>query len=76
MIIFQYMFYLMSKPYKAGLDEKNPEIWACGIVTLFQSFNFISILGLFFGISFSKLLWIVIVLSILSINAIFLFNPN
>lgn len=53
MKFFYYCFYRLTNAYKV-LDEKDPEIYARGIVSLCQSLNLLSLLATLFIINNSQ----------------------
>lgn len=71
MRIFSYVFYTLSKIYRAGLDRRNPDIYASGLLSLFLMLNVITI----FNSYLNEALYIGISVGILVINMIF-FNSK
>ncbi|GHT41247.1 hypothetical protein FACS189437_07900 [Bacteroidia bacterium] len=47
MNIFSYIFYTFSKIYRAGLDKRDPDVYACGLVSFLQWVNFYTIVKFF-----------------------------
>jgi cadmium resistance protein CadD (predicted permease) len=75
MQIFSYIFYIFTKVYRAGLDKKNPDIYACGLLTLLQGFNAYAILKPFFMKEYEYWLWIIIGVALFPVNML-LFNQK
>ena len=71
MRIFSYVFYTLSKIYRAGLDRNHPDVYACGLLSCIQMFNILTVLLPYL----SKGWFIAISLVVLSINTVF-FNAK
>lgn len=75
MYFFDYIFYRTSRIYiKTGIETRSPEIFASGVVTLFQCFNIFALLYLLFSVKTVPYSWVYIGLPLLILNWIFLFN--
>lgn len=75
MYLFNYIFYRISMIYvKTGLERRNPEIYASGVVTLFQCFNLITLLYFTFTIKMTTYSWIYSWMPLIILNWIFFFN--
>lgn len=73
--IFSYIFYTFSKPYRAGWDRLHPHIGAHAFLSLLQSFNAVTVWGLYWEKPINKLLWLGVATSLYVIN-LFFFNAK
>jgi polyferredoxin len=65
----------MSEIYvKTGLETKRPDIFASGVLTLFQGFNLITLLYFLFSIKMTTYSWIYVAAPLMILNWLFLFN--
>ena len=71
MRIYPYIFYTISKIYRAGLDRKDPDVYASGFVGFLQAVNIFTILVPF--LTEQQLLygWIISVLILIFGNTVF-----
>ena len=78
MRFYYYCFYRLTNAYKV-LDEKDPEMYARGLVTLCQSLNLLSLIAIPFIINNSQYpleLVVIIILLTLMINWFFVLNKK
>lgn len=74
---FSYIFYRISCIYvKTGIETQRPDIFASGLITLFQGFNIITILHFIFSIKMTTYSWIYIAVPLMILNWIFLNSKN
>jgi polyferredoxin len=75
MYLFDYVFYRISRIYlKTKIETHRPDIFASGVVTLFQSFNLFTLLYFFFSIKTYPELCAYIIIPLMVLNWIFFFN--
>lgn len=75
MNLFNYIFYRISDVYvKTGLETQRPDIFASGLITLFQGFNIIPILYFLFSIKATVCLLVSMYIPLMLINWIIFFN--
>lgn len=75
MNLFNYIFYRISGVYiKTGLETQRPDIFASGLITLFQGFNIIPILYFLFSIKATTYLLVCLYIPLMLINWIIFFN--
>lgn len=73
--IFSYIFYTLSKPYRAGLDRVHPHIGASALLSLLQAFNVITLIAPFLKPPNDKYIWMGIAMGIALLN-LFIFNAK
>jgi hypothetical protein len=77
MRIFSYIFYTLSKPYRSGLDKRDPDVYARGVLTLLQGINISTILNPYI-ITITKdqkiIFYGITIIVLLIVNTIFFFN--
>lgn len=75
MNLFNYIFYRISNIYiKSGIETQRPDIFASGLVTLFQGFNLIALLYFIFSLRMTTYLWVYIAIPLMILNWFFFFN--
>ncbi len=75
MNLFNYIFYRISNIYiKSGIETQRPDIFASGLVTLFQGFNLITLLYFIFSLRMTTYSWVYIAIPLMILNWVFLFN--
>jgi hypothetical protein len=75
MNIFNYIFYRISKIYiRTGLETQRPDIFASGLITLFQGFNLITLLYFIFSFRMTTYSWVYIALPLMVLNWFYFFN--
>lgn len=75
MNLFNYIFYRISCVYlRTGLETQRHDIFASGLLTLFQGFNIIPILYFLFSIKATIYLLVSMYIPLMLINWIIFFN--
>ncbi len=75
MYLFDYIFYRISEIYiKTGIETHRLDIFASGVVTLFQGFNLFTLLYFLFSIKIIPELYAYLLIPLMILNWIFLFN--
>ncbi|MFW5983402.1 MAG: hypothetical protein ACOCQ4_02790 [bacterium] len=75
MYLFDYVFYRISRIYlKTKIETHRPDIFASGVVTLFQSFNLFTLLYFLFSIKTTPELCAYIITPLMLLNWVFFFN--
>lgn len=73
--IFSYIYYTLSKPYRAGWDRLHPHIGAHALLTLLQSFNVLTISAPYLDKPLNEYLWLGFATGLYAIN-LFFFNAK
>ncbi len=75
MRIYPYIFYTISKIYRAGLDKRDPDVYACTVVSLLQGFNIMTIARPYLTKQEQIYLWIAMAIILVIGNTLF-FNKK
>ena len=75
MHIFSYVFYTLSKIYRAGLAKSVPDVYACGLLSCIQMFNIMTIISISWGNKYLKTYGLGVSIIVFIINSI-LFNSK